>query len=128
MEEGFDAHVFTVDEVATYLRTEPASVLGTLESGRLSGFKIGAEWRILGVAILRFLKEAMEQEQQEAFLRTLTDPISWAHELEKTPAFRAEIKSGDYAPNTVGAWLQEALKGLDARKQGKIVDIKKRDL
>lgn len=48
--------IFTVEEVAEYLKADEKMVLHEFESGNLHGFKIGAEWRCSEEDIISYIK------------------------------------------------------------------------
>ncbi len=47
--------VFTPEEVAKLTRTSEQAIIADLEAGRMPGFTIGAEWRILKEGLLAFM-------------------------------------------------------------------------
>jgi hypothetical protein len=101
--------VLMLDEVAVFLHTKPVDVRQLLESGKLTGFKIAGEWRILTVAVLEFLRREMAAAQQEALSRSLSDPRMWAHELQRMPALVALFDGQEFGQGTMGAFLKHAL-------------------
>ncbi len=108
-----EAEVFTVDEVAKYLRTKPKTVTDLLVSGNLAGLNVGGEWRILGAAILDFLKKNMEDSRLQAMQSLLSDPKIWARETSKHPEFLRSIKNQVFGPNTFGNFLKGGLADLE---------------
>ncbi|MFA6078763.1 MAG: helix-turn-helix domain-containing protein [Candidatus Omnitrophota bacterium] len=40
-----DYNVFTVQELASYLRMQPVTIYKHAKAGKLPGFKVGANWR-----------------------------------------------------------------------------------
>src|SRR5882762_2611219 len=68
-----ESAVFTVTEVAAYLRTDDRAVVDLLASGELVGFKVAGEWRVLGTALRDFLKRRIEESQLEALRKSLSD-------------------------------------------------------
>jgi excisionase family DNA binding protein len=122
-----EAEVFTVDEVAAYLRTEPAAVRDLLLSGQLAGFRVGREWRILGAALIDFLKRRMEEEQLSALMRALSDPKTWALNARKHPEFLSMIKKQEFPDNTFGSFLKRRLAALEAKERTtNVVDIRRK--
>ena len=101
------ADVFTVDEVAQYLRTDPATVEQMLEEGRLAGFKVEDEWRILGLAVVDFVKEASATSHMDVFSRNLVDPRAWLRVMPE--ADRASFKEGEWEEGSFGAWIKDAI-------------------
>ena len=47
--------VFTVQELAEYLRMKPLTIYKHASSGRLPGFKVGSHWRFKRVTIDRWI-------------------------------------------------------------------------
>lgn len=122
-----ETDVLTVEEVAKYVRSQPATVTNLLASGELAGFRVGGEWRVLGVAILEFLSRRMQEEQLQALKRAVSDPKSWAREARKHPEFLHMIESQDFQDNTFGNFLKSGLVALEAEeKPNKVVDIRRR--
>ncbi len=114
-----DDGVLTLGEVAAFLRTEPVHVRQLLEGGNLAGFKIADEWRVLWVAVVDFLRREMAATHQEALLRTLNDPRTWARELQRTPELVALLGGQEFEDKTMGAFLNDALR---AEEQERMAD------
>ena len=128
MEEEAAAAVFTVPEVAEWLRVDTAVVDGLLNSGELAGFRVGGEWRILGAAIVDYLRRAMHEESTAALGRALADPKAWARELLEDPEFAAVIAQGDFEAESVDAMLQSGLRTLEAEDSAtNVVELHPRD-
>jgi len=53
---------YTVEESAQLLRVSPQSIVSLLESGRVRGFKIDNDWRVLGAALLDLTAPEQEPE------------------------------------------------------------------
>jgi len=60
--------VFTVQELAEYLRMKPLTIYKHASSGRLPGFKVGSHWRFKRVTIDRWISD---QETTGANQKTL---------------------------------------------------------
>ena len=54
--------VFTVQEVASYLRMQPVTIYKHAKAGKLPCFKVGANWRFKKATIDRWITEQEEQE------------------------------------------------------------------
>jgi excisionase family DNA binding protein len=54
--------VFTVQEVASYLRMQPVTIYKHAKAGKLPCFKVGANWRFKKATIDRWIAEQEEQE------------------------------------------------------------------
>lgn len=52
-----DDRLYTLAEVAAYLRVHPVSVRRWLRAGTLDGAHVGRDWRIAGRAVAAFLAE-----------------------------------------------------------------------
>ena len=63
--------VFTVRELAKYLRMKPLTIYKHASSGRLPGFKVGSHWRFKRNTIDRWI-EAQENSNtsQKAAIKT----------------------------------------------------------
>lgn len=57
--------VFTVEEVAKYLKVTPTTIYRMLEDGRLTGFKIGASWRIRESDITAYIERSQGGKADE---------------------------------------------------------------
>ena len=121
--------VLTLGEVAAFLRTEPVHVRQLLEAGDLAGFKIGGEWRVLWAAVVDFLRREMAATQHAALSRSLNDPHTWAHELQRTPDLVALLDGQEFEDGTMGAFLKGALRAEEEeRRADNVVPFKpKRD-
>ena len=54
--------VFTVQEVATYLRMRPVTIYKHAKAGKLPCFKVGANWRFKKSTIDRWISEQEAKE------------------------------------------------------------------
>ena len=54
--------VFTVQEVATYLRMKPVTIYKHAKAGKLPAFKVGASWRFKKSTIDRWISGQEEHE------------------------------------------------------------------
>jgi hypothetical protein len=105
--------VLTLDECAVILRVNPQSVVDLLEAGNLVGFSIGNEWRVTIHQLVDFLHSQTNAKQLEVLSNQLKNPRVWARELVNQPDFKRQIESGNYAENTLGRFLQDALASID---------------
>ena len=60
--------VFTVQELANYLRMKPLTIYKHASSGRLPGFKVGSHWRFKRNTIDRWIHD---QEKSSIKQKTL---------------------------------------------------------
>ena len=49
--------VFTVQELAEYLRMKPLTIYKHASTGRLPGFKVGSHWRFKRITIDRWISD-----------------------------------------------------------------------
>jgi hypothetical protein len=108
--------VLTPAEVAAFLRTDPANVRQLLDDGTLAGFKIAGEWRVLWVAVVDFLRREMAATQQEALVRSLKDPRTWARGLQHDPDLVALLGDHEFEEGTMGAFLKAALRAEEQER------------
>lgn len=54
--------VFTVQELATYLRMKPVTIYKHAKTGKLPCFKVGANWRFKKATIDRWIAEQEDHE------------------------------------------------------------------
>jgi hypothetical protein len=101
--------VLTTDEVASFLRTDPPNVQQLLDSGKLAGFKVAGEWRIVSPAILDYLRREMADAQEKVLFKAASDPRFWADVLRDAPDIADMVNGQEYAEGTMGALLQAAL-------------------
>ena len=59
-------NVFTVQEVATYLRMKPVTIYKHAKAGKLPCFKVGANWRFKKSTIDRWISEQEAKENNGA--------------------------------------------------------------
>lgn len=50
-------NIVTPKQLAEYLKVSEMTIKRALKSGALSGFKVGRDWRIEKVAVLKWLKD-----------------------------------------------------------------------
>ena len=62
--------VYTVQELAGYLRMKPLTIYKHAATGRLPGFKVGSHWRFKKKTIDRWIND---QEQSNSNQKTLTN-------------------------------------------------------
>ena len=55
-------NVFTVQELATYLRMKPVTIYKHAKAGKLPCFKVGANWRFKKTTIDRWISDQEEHE------------------------------------------------------------------
>lgn len=72
----FNKEMLTVEEVADYLRTTPNTVYRWLRAGKLSGVKIGKEWRIKQEMLISFLDNEKQVGAKSNNCYDLLDPKS----------------------------------------------------
>lgn len=56
--------VFTVQELATYLRMRPVTIYKHAKSGKLPCFKVGANWRFKKSTIDRWIADQEAKEKK----------------------------------------------------------------
>lgn len=49
--------LYTVDEVADFLRVSPRTIRRYIKDGKLNGFKVGQAWRFSDTEVARFIQE-----------------------------------------------------------------------
>jgi len=108
--------ILTVEEVASFLRSEPSVVESLLHSGDLQGFRLGNEWRIPAQAVMSFLEHRLKDQQIDALRRTLEDPKAWARQVQRDPATRKWVEGGEFSEGTMGHFLQQGLSDLEAEE------------
>ncbi len=57
-----DENVFTVQELASYLKMRPVTIYKHAKEGKLPGFKVGANWRFKRSTIDRWISVQEERE------------------------------------------------------------------
>lgn len=57
-----EEQVFTVQELASYLRMKPVTIYKHAKAGKLPCFKVGANWRFKKSTIDRWISEQEEHE------------------------------------------------------------------
>ena len=57
-----DASVFTLQEVARYLRMKPVTIYKHAKEGKIPAFKVGANWRFKKSTIDRWIAKQEEKE------------------------------------------------------------------
>ncbi len=62
-----EENVFTVQELATYLRMKPVTIYKHAKAGKLPAFKVGANWRFKKSTIDRWIAD---QETNETSSRS----------------------------------------------------------
>ncbi len=55
-----EENVFTVQELATYLRMKPVTIYKHVKAGKLPAFKVGANWRFKKATIDRWISDQEE--------------------------------------------------------------------
>ena len=56
--------VFTVQELASYLKMKPVTIYKHAKAGKLPGFKVGANWRFKKTTIDRWITEQEDKESK----------------------------------------------------------------
>lgn len=110
------AELYTVEEVAAYLRVAPNSVYRWCRSGKLGGNKIGKEWRISQTALDAFLSDGPvglpQRPIEELLLQELTPPehiLVMSHHPEEIYDLQVKFLTIGYEagyPLFIGLWWQ----------------------
>jgi len=108
--------ILTLEEVASFLRSEPSVIEGLLQSGDLQGFKLGNEWRIPAAAVTSFLEHRLKDQELESLRRALENPRVWAREVRRDPKIREWVEGSDFSTGTMGEFLQQGLAALEAEE------------
>jgi len=58
-----EENVFTVQELATYLKMQPVTIYKHAKAGKLPGFKVGANWRFKKTTVDRWIAEQEDKEK-----------------------------------------------------------------
>ncbi len=58
-----DFNVFTVQELASYLKMQPVTIYKHAKAGKLPGFKVGANWRFKKSTIDRWIAQQEDKEK-----------------------------------------------------------------
>ena len=58
--------VFTVQELATYLKMKPVTIYKHAKARKLPGFKVGANWRFKKTTIDRWITDQEDSENNGA--------------------------------------------------------------
>jgi excisionase family DNA binding protein len=58
-----ETNIFTVQELADYLRMQPVTIYKHAKAGKLPGFKVGANWRFKKATIDGWIAEQEDQER-----------------------------------------------------------------
>jgi excisionase family DNA binding protein len=57
-----DDHMYTAEEVASYLRVHSRTILRCCRRGSLPAFKVGGKWRISAIALDEFLRGVFSEQ------------------------------------------------------------------
>ncbi len=66
-----DDTVFTVQELAAYLRMKPVTIYKHAKAGKLPRFKVGANWRFKKSTIDRWIAEQEDAETSQTLVKSL---------------------------------------------------------
>jgi len=58
--------VYTPNEVADVLKVEPVTIRRWLMAGKMSGFKVGKEWRVTEEDIQQFIENNRPKREKQA--------------------------------------------------------------
>ncbi len=61
-----EENVFTVQELARYLKMKPVTIYKHAKEGKLPGFKVGANWRFKKSTIDNWISGQEEKENQKS--------------------------------------------------------------
>ena len=126
--------VYTADEVAGFLEISPRVVLELADSGRLSGFQVGDEWRTTQAAFVADLRRAQLPIQaarplpfasRDAVAPIVVDPTTPHDPESKAPEFRERFRiqvdvdndsqfSGDFHLRVTAEGDNDAWEGLES--------------
>lgn len=60
-----EEYVFTVQELAKYLKMKPVTIYKHAKEGKLPGFKVGANWRFKKATIDNWISSQEEKENEK---------------------------------------------------------------
>jgi len=89
-----------------------------LEQGTLSGMPVAGEWRIRSDSVHDFLREGLERENTRAIEEAFNEPARWAKALREFPDLVANIEAGEHSPDSMGAFLKDALRHNQSHEAG----------
>lgn len=105
-----DNPILTPAECALILEVDEQEIIKLFDSGKISGFTVGGEWRVTVPGLVQFITERSSETQLNILARNITDPKMWARQLRKDPEFAKRIQEGNYPKNSMGRFMQYALK------------------
>jgi excisionase family DNA binding protein len=118
----------TPDEVAELLRIPMTDVIALIEEGSLAAIEIRGHWRVRPKNVREFLSRKITAQNQRVVEHGLIDPSAWTKVLSESPELARQIESGSYPPESMGAFLQEALALAKGGETGKVIPLRgKRD-
>jgi len=115
----------TPDEAADILRVTEAVIVDLIEEGTLAGFKIKNQWRVTTDSLTQYLSDSLRAQNLKALTKTLKDHNVWATLLNQSPELKTKIENESYEPNSMGAFLQEALAVDKGAQSGDVVLFKR---
>lgn len=111
--------VYTIEETAELLKTNPQAILSEINSGRMQAFKVGDQWRTTSKDILDFMSRPETQDPVTQF----TEQSSASTAMERTEAFSHTWPDGSVEEY---AEAYEGVVTLDGRQVGAKIGIGER--
>jgi len=102
--------VLTPRDCGLILDLDETNVIEVLETGELSGFRVGAHWRVTPTDLHSFIQAKREETRLALLRRTLEDPASWAKVWWEDKENAQRILAEEHAEGTVGRFIQDALR------------------
>ena len=100
--------IWTLSEVAKYLKVSEQVVLGEIEAGRLNGFKVAEEWRCTQLDVQAYIRQPRSRVENQSQLSRENHENVWS--LEDTGPF-------DFRwPKKGGSAVEHYGKGYNATK------------
>ena len=101
--------VWTVKEIAGYLKVDESAVLRELQSGSLHGFQVGKEWRCSDTDLLSYISRSGAKVEHDQLLKISEHDVDWEIAETKPFDFGWPKKGG-------GAYIEHYDKNYDATR------------
>jgi excisionase family DNA binding protein len=77
--------IWTVNEVAEYLKVSGETILDEIKTGRLNAFRVGEEWRCTQLDVQAYIKQPRDRTDKQSHTTVESNEDTWS--LEETGPF-----------------------------------------
>lgn len=110
--------ILTIQDISEYLGADSDTVIGWLNTGALSGFKLNDTWKVRRTELEKFIEQLIKSQGLETLEAYSSNPKNWAKQmLSDFPDMCRDLLNNEQTPGSMGEWLKKALEDLQEENE-----------